>query len=168
MEITLCSCSPPLMNLISPHYPSLHSVSLIQNNTPSALVSPPPPLWRNTKKSSLFSVSLFQTQWANHAVVAFISASSHSHRSIHALRPLRGFPVQCLNNLSKFPTMDPFAHNALEKAKVKLTSALINNNVYTWEENSVSLLMNRNIMLRILSISRAKQETNSHKIAVIL
>lgn len=38
MEITLCSCSPPLMNLISPHYPSLHSVSLTQNNTPSALV----------------------------------------------------------------------------------------------------------------------------------
>lgn len=58
MEITLCSCSPPLMNLISPHYPSLHSVSLIQNNTPSALVSPPP-LSGGIQRRALCFLSLF-------------------------------------------------------------------------------------------------------------
>lgn len=56
MEITLCSCSPPLMNLISPHYTSLHSVSLIQNNTPSALVSP---LSGGKQRRALWFLSLF-------------------------------------------------------------------------------------------------------------
>lgn len=56
MEITLCSCSPPLMNLISPHYPSLHSVSLIQNNTPSALISP---LSGGKQRRALCFLSLF-------------------------------------------------------------------------------------------------------------
>lgn len=86
MEITLCSRAPPLMNLISLHYPSLHSVSLTQNNTPSALVSP---LWRKLvgekkkrKRRSLFSVS-FQVQWASHPVVYFISAPSHSRGGVY-------------------------------------------------------------------------------------
>lgn len=86
MEITLCSRAPPLMNLISLHYPSLHSVSLTQNNTPSALFSP---LWRKLvgekkrrKRRSLFSVS-FQVQWASHPVVYFISALSHSRGGVY-------------------------------------------------------------------------------------
>lgn len=86
MEITLCSRAPPLMNLISLHYPSLHSVSLTQNNTPSALFSP---LWRKLvgekkrrERRSLFSVS-FQVQWASHPAVYFISALSHSRGGVY-------------------------------------------------------------------------------------
>lgn len=54
MEITLCSCSPLLMNLISLHYPSLHSVSLTQNNTPPALSG------GKQRRALCFSVSLFK------------------------------------------------------------------------------------------------------------
>lgn len=113
----LCSCSPLLMNLISLHYPSLHSVSLIQNNTPLPYF---PLSGGKQRRLPCFPSLGLNAVGQSHCCLLHFYFESFTLKHLHPGLS----PIQSLNSLSKLLIMDPFIQNALQP-KVMFTPALI-------------------------------------------
>lgn len=100
MEITLCSRSPPLMNLISPPLP-ISSFCLAQRTS-----CPPFPRPREENKGALslrFLCLLLSAMGQSPCCLLHFRSESFASRHLDTPGLLRGRPVQCLNNLSEAP-----------------------------------------------------------------